>query len=144
MHPEVIVFGVGRYGGRLALGLKESGLRVLGIDFDPENVRAIRAKGLPVLYGDGLDADFLDGVPLDSASWLVCTLPDLESNRQFLRVLRERRFAGEVAFVAREDSEGAALKRAGAPTVLYPMRDAVDYTVEHLRTLIRPGEETSR
>ena len=34
------------------------------------------------------------------------------------------------------------LKQAGAPTVLYPMRDAVDYTVGHFVALIRPAEET--
>ena len=139
-HPEVIVFGLGRYGGRLALGLKAAGLRVLGVDFDPEIVRAMRRDGLPVHYGDGLDVDFLDDVPLHAASWVVCTLPDPESNRQFLRILRERRFAGEVALVAREEREGGAMKAAGAPTVLYPMRDAVNYTIEQLYGLIRRGE----
>lgn len=40
----------------------------------------------------------------------------------------------------RDDQHGMRLKQAGAPTVLYPMRDAVDYTVEHFAALIRPKE----
>lgn len=34
------------------------------------------------------------------------------------------------------------LKRNGAPTVLYPVRDAVDFTSAHLISLIRPEKET--
>ncbi len=139
-QPDVIVFGLGRYGGRLAQGLRQAGLTVLGVDFDPELVRAMRKKGLAVQFGDGLDPDFLDGLPLAQMAWVVSTLPDVESNRVLLSMLRERRFAGEVAILAREENDGLLLKRAGAPTVIYPIRNAVDYTVEHLTTLIRPKE----
>ena len=59
------------------------------------------------------------------------------SNRAFLHALKERGYRGEVAIVAREDADGMTLKQAGAPTVLYPIRNAVDYTVEHLTELIR-------
>jgi Kef-type K+ transport system membrane component KefB len=136
-QPEVIVFGLGRYGGRLALGLREAGIAVLGVDFDPEVARAKRRQGIPVRYGDGIDAEFLDGLPLAGTAWIVSTLPDLASNRTLLHELRERRYAGELAFVAREESDGSALKQAGAPTVLYPLRNAVDFTVEHLVAQIR-------
>ena len=47
-----------------------------------------------------------------------------------------------MAIVARDETLGAALKQAGAPTVLYPIRNAVDYAVEHLKELIRPKEES--
>jgi len=138
--PEVIIFGLGRYGGRLALQLQEAGIHVLGIDFDPEQVIAMRERGIAVHYGDGQESGFLEELPLNNAKWVVSTLPDVESNVAFLNALKERRFRGEVAFVARDDEHGLRLKQAGAPTVLYPMRDAVDYTVEHFIALIRPEE----
>ncbi|MDP3281650.1 MAG: cation:proton antiporter, partial [Nitrosomonas sp.] len=47
---DVIVFGLGRYGSRLALGLKKAELKVLGVEFDPEVVRSLRRQGLPVRY----------------------------------------------------------------------------------------------
>jgi len=141
---EVIVFGLGRYGGRLALGLKEAGIRVLGVDFDPETARALRRQGVPVMFGDGTDPNFLDGLPLEAASWIVCTLPDIEASRSLLAALRDRHYRGEAAFVAREEADGMALKQAGAPTVLYPLRNAVDYTVEHLAALIRPDSAACR
>ncbi len=136
-EADVIVFGLGRYGSRLALGLRDAGLRVLGVEFDPEVARAMRRQGLPVRYGDGIASEFLESLPLKDTRWVVSTLPDLASNRDLLRGLREQRFAGELAVVAREEFDGAPLKTLGAPTILYPMRNAVDYAVETLTTIIR-------
>ncbi|MFN3717022.1 MAG: NAD-binding protein, partial [Thiobacillus sp.] len=139
-EADVIVFGLGRYGARLALGLKDAGLKVLGVEFDPEVARAMRRQGLVVRYGDGVAAEFIESLPLAQTSWIISTLPDLASNRSLLQALREHRYPGEVAIVAREDFEGVALKHLGAPTILYPMRNAVDYAVEALTELIRPKE----
>ncbi len=137
-QPDVIVFGLGRFGARLAFGLKEADLQVLGVDFDPEVASRMRHKGLAIHYGDGTDTNFLEGLPLAGTAWVVSTFPDLASNLSLLRALRERRCGAEVAIVARQEEEGLALKRAGAPTVIYPMRNAVDYTVEALTAIIRP------
>jgi Kef-type K+ transport system membrane component KefB len=134
--PDVVVFGLGRYGERLARRLTEAGFSVLGVEFDPEVVRRLRRQGLSVRFGDGQDPDFVEGLPLDGVPWVISTLPDLESNRALLHALRERAYGGEVAIVARDEAQGSALKRLGAPTVLYPLRDAVDFTVEHLAGLL--------
>ena len=73
--------------------------------------------------------------------WVVSTLPDMASNRDLLRGLRELHFTGELAVVAREEFDGVASKRLGAPTLVYPTRNAVDYAVEALTAIIRPKEE---
>jgi Kef-type K+ transport system membrane component KefB len=140
-EADVIVFGLGRYGSRLALGLKQAELKVLGVEFDPEVARSLRRQGLPVRYGDGIASEFLESLPLKDTRWVVSTLPDMASNRDLLRGLRDLHFTGDVAVVAREEFDGAALKKLGAPTVLYPMRNAVDYAVEVLTTIIRPQEQ---
>jgi len=136
--PHIVVFGLGRYGERLARRLQESGLHVLCVEFDPELVRHLRRKGMDVRFGDAQDPDFLESLPLEGVPWAVSTLPDLVSNRALLHALAARGYAGEVAVVARDEAQGTALKRIGTPTVLYPFRDAVDFAVEHLATLIRP------
>ena len=142
-EADVIVFGLGRYGSRLALGLKEAGLKVLGVEFDPEVARALRRQGLPVRYGDGIASEFLESLPLKDTRWVVSTLPDMASNRDLLRGLQELHYTGEIAVVAREELDGVALKQLGAPTVLYPMRNAVDYAVETLTAIIRNNGTTS-
>lgn len=137
---DLIVFGLGRYGGRLALGLKASGLTVLGVDFDPEVVDDMKRRGLEVRYGDSTAAELLENLPLADTRWVVSTLPDMPSNRDLLGGLRELHFGGELAVVARDDEDGLALKRSGVPTVLYPMRNAVDFVVDALTDIIRPQE----
>ena len=139
---DVVVFGLGRYGGRLTKRLREMGLSVLGVEFDPERVSHFRSRGLRVHYGDGQDPDFLESLPLEGVPWVVSTLPDLDSNAALVHGLSARQFAGEVAIVARDEAQGTSLKRLGAPTVLYPFRDAVDFTAEHLSQLIRPEKES--
>jgi Kef-type K+ transport system membrane component KefB len=136
-RPDVVVFGLGRYGGRLASGLMDEGLVVLGVDFDPEVVQELRAKGIAVRFGDGQDPAFLDSLPLEGVPWAVSVLPDLESNLALLHALSTRHFGGEVAIVARDEAQGIALKQAGAPMILNPFRNAVDFVVEHLTQLIR-------
>ncbi len=135
--PDVVVFGMGRYGERFAVKLMEADFNVLGIEHDPERADALHARGIRVSFGDAQDPDYLESLPLEGVSWVVSSLPDLESNGALLQGLRQRRYQGDIAVVARDEAQGAALKRIGVPTVLYPFRDAVDFAVEHLGALIR-------
>ena len=137
LAPDTIVIGLGRYGRRLAHKLQEEGVRVLGVDFDPEVAQAATPGGVEVRFGDAQDPEFLETLPLARTPWVVSTLPDLQSNRLLLHALTERGYGGDLAIVARDDATGAALKSAGVPIVLYPVRNAVDYAVEHLSELMR-------
>lgn len=135
--PDVVVFGLGRYGRRLLRQLEAGGLSALGVDFDPEIVRDSIKAGHQVRFGDAQDVDFIDSLPLAGVPWVVSTLPDIDSNRLLLHAIASRGFDGQVAVVAREEAHGAALKDAGASTVLYPLLDAVDFAGEHLIQLMR-------
>jgi hypothetical protein len=141
---DVIVLGLGRYGGRLAQGLKAAGLTVVGVDFDPESARAWRGKGLSVCYGDATEAELLEFLQLDSCAWVVSTLPDVASNRSLVQALRARRYAGELAIVARADEDGLQLKRLGVPTVIYPTHNAVDFAVDNLVRMIERSRDRQR
>jgi hypothetical protein len=140
-EADVIVLGLGRYGGSLSLALQEAGLKVLGVEFDPEVVRDLRSKGLSVRYGDCTASEFLESLPLKATRWVVSTLPDLAANRDLIRSLHELQFGGELAVVAREEADGVALKQMGTLTLLYPMRNAVDYAVEVLTQIVRSRKE---
>jgi Kef-type K+ transport system membrane component KefB len=125
-QPQVVVYGLGRYGGRLARRLHETGIRVLGVDFDPQVLAAMRRHGLPVRYGDAEDPDFPESLPLAGAHWVIGTLPLPAANLTLMRCLREHGFRGSVAAVARSRDDEALLQQHGAARVLHPFEDAAD------------------
>jgi Kef-type K+ transport system membrane component KefB len=124
---SVILFGLGRYGGRLMQRLREQGVEVLGLDFDPEIIRHLRRDGYPVAYGDLESGDFIDQLPLDQVRWVISTVPELGANLNLAEALRARGYAGELAATLHHERDAAALTRAGVSHVLRPYRDAADY-----------------
>jgi len=131
-QPDMIIIGLGRYGAQLAEGLRRAGLRVLGVDFDPERIAEQRARGMWVHYGDGSDDNFIEALPLRDEVMVISALPDFGAHRMLLQSLRLHGFKGKIAVLQREDDNSAELQALGVPVVLNPMRDAIDYTVEKL------------
>jgi Kef-type K+ transport system membrane component KefB len=111
-------------------------LFLVGLKLDLQHVRHIGPVALATGLGQ-LAFTILFGF------FIVQDIAVVIAMMALLHALAARRFAGEVAVVARDDGQGAALKRAGAPTVVYPFQDAVDFTVEHLAGLIRSEKETT-
>jgi Kef-type K+ transport system membrane component KefB len=126
IRPQVIVYGLGRYGGRLALQLQASGQRVLGVDFDPGILEERRRQGLAVRYGDAEDPDFPHTLPLEDVDWVIGTLPMVDANITLLRCLRAHGYERGVALVARHRDEDDLLSGTGAALVLHPFEDAAD------------------
>ena len=139
---EVIVFGLGRYGSRLFEQLRADGVGAVGVDFDPEAVRALQARGLPVLFGDGEDPEFLETLPLRQARWVITTLPIWESNQALLHSLRVAQYRGRVAGAARDSAHASALAAAGVDLVLNPFDDAADHAAARVSRDIGMQEST--
>jgi Kef-type K+ transport system membrane component KefB len=127
---DVIVFGVGRYGGRIAHEFKQRGLVVLGVDFDPEILRQQHQRGIPTLYGDVDDSEIFHALPLNQVSWVVSTLASRDHGQALLHALQHFGFQGRVAVTAHNDLDREALITAGADRVLMPFRDASKEAVD--------------
>jgi len=140
-HADVIVIGMGRYGRRLAEHLREEGIEVVGVDFDPE-VCAQAARGqVPVLFGDVEDEDFLAHLPWGSARWIVSTLRQEELDRGLVRVLRGLGFEGRLAVTAHNRLEAERLREVGADDILQPFHDAARYAAAQLAQHCREAGE---
>ena len=142
-EADVVIIGLGRYGSQLAFKLSSGGLKVMGVEFDPEAASQMRAQNLPVRYGDATTSEFLESLPLKRTPWLVSTLPDLQANRDLLRSLRELNYSGEIVVVVRHESDSEAFSQLGASTLLFPMRDAINYAAEVLSNLIATKTESN-
>ncbi len=139
---QAIVFGLGRYGSRLFEQLRADGIDAIGVDFDPEAVRALQRRGLPVLFGDGEAPDFLETLPLRQVRWVITTFPQWESNRALLHALRAVHYGGTVVGAVRDAAHGRALAEAGIARILNPFDDAADHAAARLARDIREQEST--
>lgn len=131
-RPAVIVFGLGRYGTRLLEQLHAGGIQVLGVDFDPEAVKGLRERRLPVIYGDAEDPSFVESLPLGHARWVISTLPDWPSTKTLLQALHHANWKGPVAAAARDAQQKIALTLAGVSMMLNPFEDAADFAAQRL------------
>jgi Kef-type K+ transport system membrane component KefB len=130
--PEVIIIGLGRYGGQLAQRLRQQGVHVLGVDFDPERVRELHRGGLPMVFGDVESTELLDALPLDKACCLVSTLPDTAINLALIDNLHQHSYSGLIAAVAHAQSDANTLMQAGVSTVFLPYADATEFAAASL------------
>lgn len=125
--PEIIVFGAGRFGRRLIEQLTRRRLRVLAVDFDPENVRTLRNRRLHVRFGDAEDPQFAGTLPLQNVRWVVSTLPEHDANRCLVQALRAHKFAGNVAVVVRGTEEEPEWEGRGVDRIFRLYEDAADF-----------------
>jgi Kef-type K+ transport system membrane component KefB len=128
---DVILFGLGRYGLGIASALRDSGKRVLGVDFSPDAVRHAGELGFDTVFGDATDPEFLAHLPLGRAEWLVMAVPEHDTGvthddpRQgLLKAVQGLGFDGKVAVAAHRESTADALHALRADLVLMPYRDA--------------------
>lgn len=141
---DVIVFGLGRYGSRIALGLGRQGVAVLGVDFDPSVVARCRRMGLAVHYGDAEDPEFAPLLPLRECRWVVSTIVVSAVNVSLIQSLRQQGYRGCVAVTVATAESQAILESAGADVILHPYADAAERAVDVVTGAIvpRPDPQT--
>ena len=132
VRTDVILFGLGRFGTRLAHRLREHDYHVLGVDFDPQTVSQWRSKGLAAQYGDAEDPEFHATLPLHQARWVVSSIPHRDINVLLLQSLPNHGFRGRTALAAHTQHDAERLEAAGADIVLLPFIDAADQAVDRL------------
>lgn len=131
-RPDIILFGLGRYGRNIARHLRERGKRLLGIDFDPQIIHAWKSQGFWAEYGDAEDPEIPMALPPGNVEWIVAALPRLGANLAILKSLREHGYTGRIALTAHSHDDAHHLKEAGADLVLLPFSDAAAEAADRL------------
>jgi Trk K+ transport system NAD-binding subunit len=129
---DVILIGLGNYGSGLAQHLLERKKRIVGADFDPQALELWRARGVPVVFGDVGDPEFLDNLPLNCTSWIVSTVREKDLNLTLIHLLKERRYEGKIAIAAKDEEEANAYLSKGTHVVLRPFSDASEEAADSL------------
>ncbi|NTU89218.1 MAG: hypothetical protein HGA54_04825 [Actinobacteria bacterium] len=130
--PDVIIFGMGRYGSKIALGLAENGYRVLGVDFDPRLVKREQTEFVQYKYGDVEDPELGTYIPVTNVKTIISAFQRVETTLSLKDTLTESGFTGEFVGTANNDEETKLLEENGIPLVLRPYDDAADQAVDIL------------
>ena len=137
---DVIVFGLGRYGMVVAKTLQSKGLQVLAVDFNPDLVTKSAQHGISVVYGDIEDPEFIAGLPLNEAKWIMGTTRDRHVSLALFKALKEDDYPGKIALAAAHEDDSNHFKKLGVDLVMVPYHDAALETVnkilddDHLKT----------
>ena len=140
---DILLFGLGRYGAALAEHLIKEGFCLLGVDFNPEEVRRWRQLGYAAVYGDASDQEFIGSLPLKGAKCVVSAISqhDLGLTHEDPRLvlmeeLRRQRFSGKIAVSMQrtiDREEINMLEARGADFVLLPYYDAAQQAAQRLK-----------
>ncbi|RNL84830.1 cation:proton antiporter [Halostreptopolyspora alba] len=138
-EAEVVLYGLGRFGGQLADRLAATGHRVLAVDFDPYRVANSDRSGVTTVFGSAEDLDFLETLPLTSARLVASTIPNVETNLALLHALRHHRFRGRIALTAHTARDADLLRAAGTDIVLEPFSAAATSTLAVISGEVESG-----
>ncbi len=138
---DMIIFGLGRFGRTIAHAFNQRGYAVLGIDFDPENVRKANAAGINACYGDAEDAEYISSLPLLQARWVVGAIHDKQVTEALSNCLAENRFRGHTAFAVHDGNDIDNILK-NSRMVFIPHELAAEHAVQKLLDMDIPPSPT--
>ena len=140
-HPyhgedHVIIAGYGRVGQNVARMLEQENFEYVALDLDPVRVRAARAAGEPVFFGDASHPEILDAVGLEHARAVVISHHEMPDAAKTLQHVRSRRPQLPVIVRTRDDSNLNSLLQAGATEVIPEALEAALMVGAHVLMLL--------
>lgn len=141
---DVILFGLGRYGGEIATELAAAGRSVLAVDYDPQIRDRWQSPSVEILYGDAEELEMLDALPLDTTRWIISSVPATDVNLALVQDLERRGFEGRVALTAHNEPDAELLRGATDAVILQPFSTAAAAVVSLVGDQDEAPAETAR
>lgn len=117
---DAILFGHGRVGRDYIRAFTKMELSFLVVDFDPKVIAQLEDEGVPCVYGDADDVEFLSDLPLSKVKLFVSTISDYETDLVLVRELRKSNKQAVVVVKTGNVGNAMDLYEAGASYVIMP------------------------
>lgn len=126
-HYDVIIFGLGRFGNKITEIMDSyPDIHYLGIDFDPQIIRAYKERGKSVVYGDAEDSELLEYIPFLQTKCIIINIPDINVSVNLVKVIQRQEYSGKLYVAIRNDNEYDLVKDCGADEILFPFEMAAN------------------
>lgn len=137
---ELVIFGLGRFGGKLAKLLDEHHeVKYLGVDFDPTVVKRLQRENPNIIYGDIEDPELLERIPFENVKSVISTVSNVDHSMYLIKTLNRTGFKGRIYLTAIHEKDYEDLTQLGAHRVLLPHQMAAEnfynsFLLENKRT----------
>lgn len=134
VSPDIVIFGLGKFGGKLAEELHHKNQRVLGVDFDPTIIKKFQTQGVTAHYADAEDPEFFNLLQLQNTKWVICTIPYLDTVKMLHRALIDCGYSGKLAITAYSEENAKAVEQLSPDLILNPFQDTALFFAHELTT----------
>jgi len=88
-QQHIILAGFGRVGARIGAILNAAGVSYIAIDMDQKRIKAARAQGFPVFYGDACNVKVLRSAGVERAKMIVIALDKPKNIDRMVPLIRQ-------------------------------------------------------
>jgi CPA2 family monovalent cation:H+ antiporter-2 len=131
MAHHAVICGFGRVARELAQALDARGIRYLVVEYNPEIVRGLRARGVPVIYGDAASPAVLEHAHLDRARLVAILMPDATAAELTTRLAQAMNPRLDIVARGGGVADLERLRKAGATEVVQPEFEAGQEVIRH-------------
>jgi len=137
LRRHVVICGFGRVAQELADALERRRFRYVVVEYDVGIVRRLRARGIPVVYGDAANPQVLEHAGVDHAVLVAVLVADPTTAEAVTRYARAHGPRIDIVARAADTRDVGRLRDAGATEVVQPEFEAGVEVIRH--TLGRLG-----
>jgi len=144
LRNHVVLCGFGRVGSAIGTALETFGVQYVVIEIDPDISGALRARGIPSIFGDPAHPHILHQAGAEEASMVILTIPDPDRAR--LAILNARRMNPNVPILARTHrrTDHEVLAQAGATEIIQPELEASATVIRHAFAYLKLPDDQVR
>jgi CPA2 family monovalent cation:H+ antiporter-2 len=89
LHAHVIIAGFGLNGSNLARVLKETGIKYIVTELNPDTVKKEKSRGEKIIYGDISKEEVLKAIKIDKANTIVYAISDPAVTKMSLKLVKK-------------------------------------------------------
>lgn len=115
---HVVIVGYGLNGENLARVLRETGIRFVVLELNPDRVQAVRRAGGSVVFGDASRQEVLHKAGVEHAHVVVVAVSDPVATRRIVALTRQASPGVPIIVRTRYQTEIEELRRLGATEVI--------------------------